>query len=189
MSYNCLGRHGFAYPSWSIPWLFISRQEAGHRQLFNGPLTRYAKLPVAHAPGMSGSLSAPPGVSDPDMYHGTCATHVPWYMSGTPPIVFLWRRWWEKRSRHSRRMRDLHFYVSGKRPMGIVLMECSSLKRKWVNAKPETNGPIIMNITKWRHANHIQQPLYVNMRKCRPHSSVHFLNVDVELYVETKHPI
>ena len=38
----------------------------------NGPLTRYSKLRVAHAPGMPGTFSPPPGVSDPDMHHSTC---------------------------------------------------------------------------------------------------------------------
>ena len=31
----------------------------------------------AHAPGMLGTFSLPPHVSDPDMHHGTCVTHVP----------------------------------------------------------------------------------------------------------------
>ena len=43
----------------------------------NGPLTRYAKLRVAHAPGMPGTFSPPSLVIDPDMHHGTCLTHVP----------------------------------------------------------------------------------------------------------------
>ena len=43
----------------------------------HGPLTRYAKLRVAHAPGMPGTFSPPSLVSDPDMHHGTCVTHVP----------------------------------------------------------------------------------------------------------------
>ena len=57
--------------------------------LFHGPLTRYVKLQVAHAPGMPG-MSSPaavfkrnPLVSDPGMHHGTCVTHVPWCMSGS----------------------------------------------------------------------------------------------------------
>ena len=53
-----------------------------------------------------------PPVSDPGMHHGTCVTHVPWCMSGS-----LNPRWRGKRSRHSRRMRNPQFYVSGKRPM------------------------------------------------------------------------
>ena len=43
----------------------------------NGPLTRYVKLRVAHAPGMPGMFSPPQPVSDPDKHHGTFVTHVP----------------------------------------------------------------------------------------------------------------
>ena len=45
--------------------------------LSHGPLARYVKLRVAHAPGMPGTFSPPPRVSDPDMHHGTCVMHVP----------------------------------------------------------------------------------------------------------------
>ena len=58
----------------------------------NGPLTRYVMLWVAHAPGMPGTFSQPPRVSDPDMHHG---------MPGSLNGSFLWCRWWGKRSRHS----------------------------------------------------------------------------------------
>ena len=83
----------------------------------NGPLARYAKFQVAHAPGMPGTFSPAPRISDPDMHHGSCVTHVPWCMPGSLTVGFLWSRWRGKRSRHSRRMRNLQFYVSGKRPM------------------------------------------------------------------------
>ena len=83
----------------------------------NGPLASYAKLWVAHAPGIPGTFSPAPWVSDPDMHHGTCVTHVPWCMPGSLCSGFLWSRWWGKRSRHSRPMRNPQFYVSGKRPM------------------------------------------------------------------------
>ena len=73
---------------------------------FHGPLTRYVKLRIVHVPGMPGTLSPPAPVSDPDMHHGTWVTHVPLYMPGSLSSGFLWRRWWEKRSRHSRRMRN-----------------------------------------------------------------------------------
>ena len=46
----------------------------------------------AHAPGMSGTLSPPPQVRDPDMHHGTCVTHVPGCMSGSLISGFLWSR-------------------------------------------------------------------------------------------------
>ena len=45
-------------------------------------------------------LHRKPLVGDPDMHHGTCVTHVPWYMSES--LTSWWRG---KRSRHSRCMR------------------------------------------------------------------------------------
>ena len=84
---------------------------------FHGPVTRYPKLRVAHAPGNPGTLSPPPRLSDPDMHHGTCVTPVPWCMPSSLTGGFLWSRWRGKRSRHSRRMHKLQFCVSGKRPM------------------------------------------------------------------------
>ena len=86
----------------------------GMRLPIHGPLTRYAKLRVAHAPGMPGTFSPSPQVSDRDMHHGTCVTHVPWCMPGSLTSGFVWSRWWGKRSRC---MRNPQFYVSGKRPM------------------------------------------------------------------------
>ena len=83
----------------------------------HGPLTRYVKLRVAHAPGIPWTFSPPPQVSDPDMHYGTCVTHVPLCMPGSLTSGFLWSRWRGKRSRHSWRMRNPQFYVSGKKPM------------------------------------------------------------------------
>ena len=60
-------------------------------------------------------------VSHPDMHHGTCATPVPWCMPGSLTSGFIWSRWREKRSRHSRRMCNPQFYVSGKRPMWLAV--------------------------------------------------------------------
>ena len=81
----------------------------------HGPLARYVNLRVVHAPGMPGTLSPSPRVSDPNIHHGTCVTHVLWCMPGSLTSGFLWRRWRGKRHRHSRRMRNPQFYVSGKR--------------------------------------------------------------------------
>ena len=52
-----------------------AQKGAGH-----GPLARYLKLRVAHVPGIPGTFSPPPRVSNPDMHHGTCVTHVSWCM-------------------------------------------------------------------------------------------------------------
>ena len=87
------------------------------KSYFHGPLARYVKLRVAHAPGMPGTFSPPPRVSDPGMHHGTCVTHVSWCMPRSPTSYFLWSRWRGKRSRQSQRMRNPPFYASGKRPM------------------------------------------------------------------------
>ena len=50
------------------------------------------KIAGAHAPGMPGTFSPSPQVSDPDMHHGTCVTHVPWCMPGLLTSSFLWNR-------------------------------------------------------------------------------------------------
>ena len=61
-------------------------------------------------------LKRKPPVSDPGMHHGTCITHVRWCMSGS-----LTPSGGENVSRHSRRMRNPQFYVSGKRPIGLTI--------------------------------------------------------------------
>ena len=90
----------------------------------HGPLTRYVKMRFAHTPGMPRTFSPPPPVSNPDMHHGTYVTHVPWCMSGLLTNGFLWNRWRGKCSRHSRRMRNLQFYASGKRSISVKKMIC-----------------------------------------------------------------
>ena len=68
---------------------------------------------------MPGTFSPPEPVSDPDIHHGTCVTHVQWCLPGSLTSGFLWSRWRGKLSRHSRRMRNPQFCVSGKRPMAL----------------------------------------------------------------------
>ena len=64
--------------------ILITSLALGQTSDCHWPLTRYIKLRVAHAPGMPGTFSPPPRVSNPDMYHGTWVTHVPWCMLGSP---------------------------------------------------------------------------------------------------------
>ena len=59
----------------------------------HGSLSRYVKLRVTHAPEIPGTFSPPTQVTDPNMHHGTCVTHVPWCMQGSLISGFLWR-WW-----------------------------------------------------------------------------------------------
>ena len=80
---------------------------------------------AAHAPGMPGTFSPPPRVSDSDMNHGKCVTHVPLCMSGSLTSGFHWSQWWEKRFRHSLRMHNPQFYASGKRPMPRQIIRSS----------------------------------------------------------------
>ena len=65
-----------------------------------------------HAPGIPGTFFPPTRVSDPDMHHGTCVTHVPWCMPGSLPTGFLGSRWLGKCSRHSRRIRVTARFVT-----------------------------------------------------------------------------
>ena len=104
----------------------------------------YVKLQVAHAPGMPGTFSSPPRVSDPDMHRGTCVTHVPWCIPGSLVRGFLWSRWWGKRFWHSRRICNPQFCVSGKRPMPSC-NQChySKLKYFLITHTPEENGASI----------------------------------------------
>ena len=73
---------------------------------------------------MPGTFSPSPRVSDPDMHHDTCVTHMPWCMPGSLTSGFLWSRLQGKRSRYSRCMRNPQFYVSGKRPMDGCTFNC-----------------------------------------------------------------
>ena len=96
-------------------WLAIVAVAKYHRA--NGPLAIYVKLQLlqfSHASVMPGTFSPAPRVSDPDMHHGTCVTHVPWYIPWSLTSSFHSSRWQKKRSRHSRRMTNPQFYVSGK---------------------------------------------------------------------------
>ena len=95
---------------------------------------------VAHAPGMPGTFTPLPRISNPDMHHGTYVTHVPWCMSGSLTSGFLWSRWREKYSQHSWRMRNSQFYVFGKRPIvpwpdhnQLLTIHASDLmRRRWI---------------------------------------------------------
>ena len=90
----------------------------------HGPLAKYVKLLVYPCAANPGMFSPPTQVSDPDMHHGTCVMRVPWCMSGLPTSSFLWNQWREKRSRHSRCMRNPQFCVSGSRPIGWKACDC-----------------------------------------------------------------
>ena len=95
---------------------FLLMRNIGLRSRYNGPLVRYVKLRVVHAPGMPWTFSPQPRFSDPDRHHGTCVTHVLWCMPGSLTSSLLWSPWWGKLSRHSRRRHNQQCNVSGKKP-------------------------------------------------------------------------
>ena len=115
----------------------------------NGPLTRCIKLRVAHAPGMPGTFSPPTRVSDPDMHHGTCVTHVPWCMPGLLTSGFLWNRWRGKRSRHSWCMCNPKSCVSGKRSM------LWHWRGRWSLLKPMMTSLVYKSAVLTRHVRYI----------------------------------
>ena len=107
--------------------------------VFYGPLARYVKFWAAHAPWMPGTVSPPPRFCDPDMHHGTRVTHVPWCLPGSLTSGLFWSWWRAKRSRHSRRIRNPKFYVTGKRPIGSPSNSqadpswwCPVIEQKWL---------------------------------------------------------
>ena len=103
-------------------YMILLLNKCTSRNTGHGPLARCVQFRLAHAPGMPGTFSPPPRVSDPDMRHGTWhasrhVTQVPRCKPGSLTSGFLWSRWRVKRSRHSRRMQNSQFYVSDKWPM------------------------------------------------------------------------
>ena len=134
--------HCFASLNLCVAKLIRTKRDSVVERVFmgyHGPLTRYVKFRVAHAPGMPGTFAQAPRVSDPDMHHGTCVTHLPWCMTGTyvthmpwcMPLSltsgFLLNRWRGKRFWHSRRMRNPKFYISGERPMSTRFHCCVTI--------------------------------------------------------------
>ena len=84
----------------------------------NGPLTRYVKLRVVHAPGMPGTFFPPTRVSDQAMHHGTYVTHVMyagianWWF----PLKSVAGKTFPAFPAHAQPA----FYGSGKRPVAIT---------------------------------------------------------------------
>ena len=81
----------------------------------HGPLTRYTILWVSQPLGMPGTFSPPPTskgtASSRHASRHVCHARAVMHVGIANP------RLWGKRSRHSRRMRNPQFYVTGKRPI------------------------------------------------------------------------
>ena len=83
----------------------------------HGPLTRYAKLRVGHAPGMPGTFSPPPTSNETTSYRSQHASRHVRRARAVMHVGIDNPRRRGKRSRCSRRMRNPQFCVFGKRPM------------------------------------------------------------------------
>ena len=96
------------------------------------------KIAVAHAPGIQGTFSSPPRVSNHDMHHGTRC------MSGLLTSGFLWSRWRGKYSRYSRDMRNSQLCVFDMRPMSTYSCNHFSVAGtlRWCNTESDCNADI-----------------------------------------------
>ena len=119
-----------------IWWFWRDEDDVMWHEMWHGPLARYVELRVAHAPGMPGTFSLPPQVSEPDMYHGTCVTHRPWCMPESLTSGFLWSRWRGKRPWHSRRMRKPQFTYMVSGPWNAILCGVAWRGEAWCGGVP-----------------------------------------------------
>ena len=95
--------NAFEYVLWKMAASFSRLQRAS---------CQICKIGVAPAPGMSGTFSPSPRLSDPDMQHGTYERDV---MHGGIANLWFLLKWMA--GKHTRCMRNPLFCVSGKRPM------------------------------------------------------------------------
>ena len=122
----------------------------------HGPLTKCVKLRVVHAPGMPGTFSPPPTSKE-------TASQGPWHASRhvrharvVMHVRMANQRWQEKRSRHSRHMRNPQFYVSGKGLIPIITYKCSCSCYTNSTCSPNHKNGISSSVNKdrWRHGAH-----------------------------------
>ena len=91
----------------------------------SGPLTRCANLLVAHAPGMAGTFSPPPASKETAREDSRHASRHVRHAYAVMHVGIANPRWRGKRSRHSKRMRNRQFGVSGKRAIEYVPSDMS----------------------------------------------------------------
>ena len=85
----------------------------------HGPLTRYVKSRVAHAPGRPGTFFPPPNSKETTRSRSRHASRHVRHARVVMHAGIANPLWRGKRSRHFRGMRNPQFYVSGKSPFLI----------------------------------------------------------------------
>ena len=106
-------------------WIFQECPVALRNALSHGPHDRCVKLRVAHAPGMPGTFSPPSTSKETASERSRRASRHVRHARAVMHVGIANARWREKRSRHSQRMRNLQFCVSGKRHIVWELAETS----------------------------------------------------------------
>ena len=102
----------------------------------NGPLTRYEKLRVAHAPGMPGTFSPPQRVSDPDI--PTFSAHAqPAILRISGKRSMAWRRKYRHKPLSEPTWMITQFTFAGMRHHGPVSISDKLMRR--ILARPQKN--------------------------------------------------
>ena len=96
--------------------------------MINGSLTRYVKLQVAHMPGMPATYSPPPTSKETANQRSQHASRHVRDARTVMHVGITKQRWRGKSSRHSRRMHNPQYHVSGKRSMHIFINHIAFLK-------------------------------------------------------------
>ena len=116
----CVFRMPLSKATWiKLAKLATSTHQRAH-QVINGPLNRYAKLPVAHALGMPWTFSPSPISKQSASSRSRHASRRVCHARAVIHVGIANARWRKKRSRHSWRMRSTQFGVSGKKPMRLM---------------------------------------------------------------------
>ena len=97
---------------WTVPMELLSIKWATYQ---------IRQLRIVRAPGMPRTFSLPPTSKETTSKRSRHASRHVRDARAVMHVGIANPRWREKRSKHSRRMRNPQFYVSGKRPMPTVL--------------------------------------------------------------------
>ena len=103
----------------------LEKDAAKSNYLLHGPLTRYVKLQVAHAPGMPGTFFPPPPISkETDSWRSRHASRHVRDARAVMHVGIAYLRWQGKRSRHSRRMHTRNFAYLARGPWNWTTRAC-----------------------------------------------------------------
>ena len=91
-----ISRHSVVHSSLYTTVFHLHCNICGWFEIFKMSLLPDIRKIVGCECSVNGPFSPPPRVNDPNMHHGTCVTHVPWYMPGSLTNGFLWSRWREE---------------------------------------------------------------------------------------------